>query len=193
MAPDTFIFHTLQSFTGNPALDQIMFFFAEFLILAVPAGLVYLWYQGEDGRMDSLYVFTAVLTALIASYTVLGQAIQHQSPFQIFDTIASGSPENSFPSQHTATILATVLPLFWRKRQKLAYLSLGLGILTGLSRIYIGEHYLIDIAGSTIAALIGFSTVYIVDRYFEEHMKNLAEFGNDIERKIFGPFRKLLK
>ena len=193
MASDTFVFHFLQSLTGNPAVDQLMIFFAEFLVLAVPAGLVYLWYRGEDGRMDSLYVFTAVLVALIASYAVLGQAIQHESPFQMYETIASGEAENSFPSQHTATLLATVLPLLWRKRKNLAYFFLGTGLLTGFSRIYIGEHFFVDILGSGLAALIGFGAVYFIEKYFDGYMEKLAEFGNEVEKKLFGPVRKLAR
>ncbi|WP_414837961.1 phosphatase PAP2 family protein [Candidatus Nanosalina sp. VS9-1] len=191
MSPDGILFNFIHSLPGNPAVDQLMIFFAEFLVLAVPAALVYLWYQGKAGRIDSLYVFIAVTVALIASYAVLGQAIQHESPFQVYNTIASGEPENSFPSQHTATLLAMVLPLLWRKRKNFAYFFLGTGLLTGFSRIYIGEHYPVDILGSAIAAIIGFAAVILIEKYMDSYVEALANLGHKVERKISRPFRKI--
>jgi undecaprenyl-diphosphatase len=181
------VFQFLQSMTGNPVLDQLMVFLAEFLVLLVPLTLVYLWFQGEEGRKNSLYIFTAVVVGIIASYAVLGQVHQHASPYQNFDTIASGEPENSFPSQHTTAVLSMVLPLLWRKKEKLAGLLLGTGVLTGFARIYIGEHYLVDILGAGAAAVIGFGAVYLIERYLDDQVEELADFGHMIERTILGP------
>lgn len=181
------LFRFLQSMTGNPMLDQLMIFFAELLVLLVPVTLVYLWFKGEDGRKDSLYIFTAVVIGILASYAVLGQLHQHASPYQNFDTIASGEPENSFPSQHATAVLSMVLPLFWRKREKLAGLLLGTGVLTGFARIYIGEHYLVDILGAGAAAVIGFGAVYLIERFLDDQVEELADFGHMIERTILGP------
>jgi undecaprenyl-diphosphatase len=181
------LFQFLQSMTGNPVLDQLMIFSAEFLVLLVPVTLVYLWFRGEDGRKDSLYVFTAVVIGIIASYAVLGQLHQHDSPYQNFDTIASGESENSFPSQHATAVLSMVLPLLWRKRERLAGLLLGTGVLTGFARIYIGEHYLVDILGAGAAAVIGFGVVYLIERFLDDQVEELADFGHMIERTILGP------
>jgi len=178
-------FEFLQQFTGNPLIDSLMVFLAEALVLAVPIVLVYLWFQGEKGRKDSVYVFVAVLATLFLSYTLLGNTIQHESPFQNYDTLASGEPENSFPSQHTATILATVPVLYWLKRRKLAYTFLTLGIITGLSRIYIGEHYLIDILGSGLAALLGYTAIWAIDRKLEKEVQYVIDLAYRIQRKIF--------
>jgi undecaprenyl-diphosphatase len=178
--------------TGNPVLDQLMIFFAEFLVLLVPVTLVYLWFQGEKGRKDSLYIFTAVVIGILASYAVLGQLHQHASPYQNFDTIASGEPENSFPSQHATALLSMVIPLFWRKREKLAGLLLGTGVLTGFARIYIGEHYLVDILGAGAAAVIGFGAYYLLESFLDDHVEELADFGHMIERTIIGPVEERL-
>lgn len=187
----TAFFQALQSFTGNPVLDTLMLVFAEYLAFLVPLCLVYLWFQGEEGRKTSLYAFTAVVAALIFSYALLGQVYQHESPYQNFETIASGEPENSFPSQHTAVVISIVLPLLWRKREKLAYLFLGAGAATGFARIYIGEHYLVDILGSGAAAVLGFGVVYLMERYLDEEVGEMAEFGHRIEKTVLEPLRSL--
>lgn len=188
----TWFFQAVQGFTGNPVVDQLMFLVAELTVILVPVALVYLWYQGEDGRKTSLYAFMAVAAGLAASYLVLGQIMQHPSPYQEFETIASGEPENSFPSQHTAAVLGMILPLLWRKRRKLAYLFTGAGAATGFARIYIGEHYLIDILGSAAAAAIGFGVTYLVYRYMDEYVKELAGVGDRLEKKLLGPVRSAL-
>lgn len=182
---ETWFFGFVQSLTGNPLVDELMIFSAEFLVLLVPLTLVYLWFQDSRGRTDSVYAFTAVLSGLIVSYTVLAQVYQHDSPFQMYETIASGEPENGFPSQHTTVILSMILPMIWQSRRKLAGLFLVSGILTGFSRIYIGEHFLIDIIGATLAASIGFTVMYLVQKYLDEEVNRLVEFGYKLQKKIF--------
>lgn len=60
---------------------------------------------------------------------------------------------SSFPSGHTATAfaIATVLVLFMRNTKK-QILILGMALLVGYSRIYLAQHFVIDIM---IGALIG--------------------------------------
>ncbi len=181
---ETWFFGFVQSLTGNSLIDELMVFSAEFLVLLVPLTLLYLWFQDDQGRLDSIYSFTAVLSGLIVSYVVLAQVYQHDSPFQMYDTIASGEPENGFPSQHTTVVLSMILPMIWQSRKKLASLFLVSGILTGFSRIYIGEHFLIDILGAGLAASIGFIVMLLVQRYLSEEVKQLAELGYKVQKKI---------
>ena len=70
---------------------------------------------------------------------------------------------NSFPSGHTATAFAmfTVIALFVsNKNYQWLFLILAIGV--GYSRIYLGQHFLLDIlAGSLIGVLCGISAYYI--------------------------------
>jgi undecaprenyl-diphosphatase len=182
---ETWFFGFVQSLTGNPLIDQLMIFSAEFLIILVPLTLVYLWFQDDQGRLDSVYAFTAVLSGLMVSYVVLAQVYQHNSPFQIYDTIASGEPENGFPSQHTTVVLSMVLPLIWQSRKKLAALFLTSGVLTGFSRIYIGEHFLIDILGAGLAASIGFAATLLIQKYLGEEVNRSVDFTYRLQKKVF--------
>lgn len=182
---ETWFFGFVQSLTGNPVVDELMIFSAEFLVLLVPTTLVYLWFQGQEGRQDSVYSFIAVMSGLIVSYALLAQVYQHESPFQMYETIASGEPENGFPSQHTTVILSMVLPLLYQSRRKLAGLLFTIGIITGFSRIYIGEHFLIDIIGAGIAAATGFLIMKLVQKHLDEEVNQLIDIGYKIQRKIF--------
>lgn len=65
---------------------------------------------------------------------------------------------NSFPSGHTTTAFAifTILCLFYSKC-KSQYLWVSLAIIAGVSRVYLSQHFWIDIfVGSFIGIFIGF-------------------------------------
>jgi membrane-associated phospholipid phosphatase len=71
----------------------------------------------------------------------------------------------SFPSGHTATIfcLAILLSLFVRKRvASIAFVSMA--VLVAYSRIYLLEHFLMDIAAG---AAVGISITFSLWHYFE--------------------------
>jgi len=70
---------------------------------------------------------------------------------------------NSFPSGHTTTAFAifTILILYSSKNS-IQYLWLMLAILAGVSRVYLSQHFWIDIfAGSILGILIGFISMMI--------------------------------
>lgn len=71
---------------------------------------------------------------------------------------------NSFPSGHTTTAFAifTVLILYHSKKP-IQYIWLLFAILAGLSRVYLSQHFLIDVfAGSVLGILIGFISMMIL-------------------------------
>ncbi|MBB6237276.1 membrane-associated phospholipid phosphatase [Pedobacter sp. AK013] len=63
--------------------------------------------------------------------------------------------QNSFPSGHTASAfaLATVLVLVFRKKKISSY-CLFFALLIGYSRIYLAQHFLIDVIFGAIAGII---------------------------------------
>jgi membrane-associated phospholipid phosphatase len=69
---------------------------------------------------------------------------------------------SSFPSGHTASIFALVTMLaFFSKHKKLSALYLIPAILVGYSRIYLAQHFLLDVlAGSVIGVLIAIFVYY---------------------------------
>ena len=74
---------------------------------------------------------------------------------------------NSFPSGHTATAfaMATVLVLMLAdKKWQLPVLLAA--TLVGFSRIYLGQHFLLDVlVGAPIGVICGIGCVYLAQRY----------------------------
>lgn len=182
MNPNTVLFEAIHSLTGNAFVDQSMVFLAEYLIVLIPLILVYLWFIGRDGKEDSILVFGGTLFGLIVSYA-MGLFYSHQNPSAVYETISAMSPENAFPSQHTTVMFSAALPLIYRHRDRLGYLMLIAGLSTGFARVYIGEHWPVDILGAFMASLFGLAVVYLVEEYVEL-IEPLYVLSETIESKL---------
>lgn len=154
----------LQFYTGNegtPFLNEVMIFAAEKLIYLVPVALLYLWFTTEERKTISVFIFVTIVVSLAISYA-LGQFYSHPAPYMAgYETILVDAPENSFPSQHTTVMFGFAWPLFYlQDRRRAGLVGLVLASLVGISRVYVGVHYPIDIVGAIGASLLGVTLVY---------------------------------
>lgn len=185
MSLDQQIFLLIQQLTGNSILDQLMLLFAEYLIFFVPLSLIYLWFSERTAKRRELTGFTAYSTVFsIAISYAMGLLYFHQNPSATFDTIVAHRPENAFPSQHTTTILATSLPLIYKQYRKIGGFLLVSGLLTGFARVYIGEHWPLDILGAFMAASLGLLIAEFSWEKIEFVWRPLIDYYQDIEGKI---------
>jgi undecaprenyl-diphosphatase len=82
---------------------------------------------------------------------------------------------NSFPSGHTATITAFVLPMIiWRRR--LAALLASIVVVVAAARVYISAHHLSDVVAG---AALGFTIALLVSRRF---LVSIAALPKDTQR-----------
>ena len=64
---------------------------------------------------------------------------------------------NSFPSGHSATaFILFFLTAYFFSNKKVLWMGAVYAILCGYSRIYLGQHFPIDVAGGIIAAILSF-------------------------------------
>ncbi|MFB6167194.1 MAG: phosphatase PAP2 family protein [Candidatus Nanohaloarchaea archaeon] len=184
MGMDAAMFEAVQSITGNPVLDQLMVYSAELLVVSVPLALVYLWFTGREGKEDSIYSFATAVVGVAASYA-MGLFYSHPSPYTAYDTVVTGSAaENAFPSQHATVMFAAAAGFYLRDRDRLGNTILGLGLLTGFARIYVGEHFPVDIAGAGVAAAAAIGLVILLEDRAEPLVSQLAEFFQDLEDQV---------
>lgn len=167
----------VQSLTGNPLIDSVMVFSAEYLVLLVPLTLGYLWLQGRKGRRDMFFSSAAVVAGIGSTY-ILGLFYYHQPPqFQGFETLLTKELENAFPSQHTAAAFSIVWPLIYQERYRLSAVLLVAAALTGFARVYTGLHFPLDILGGIAASLLGFAAAYIL----EDRVESLESWFSRLE------------
>lgn len=181
---------TLFTLHGNPAIDSLMIYFAEYLVLFVPLILVCLWFQSRTGEEDSLYTFYTVVTGLTVSYC-MGLIYSHGNPSTVFDTLVAQKPENAFPSQHTTVVVASALAYFQRDRRNLGLLMAAAAVLTGVARIYIGVHWPIDILGSLVAASLGLGVAYISWDRLEPVWRPALDLYDRIFSQVIGRLKQL--
>ncbi len=86
----------------------------------------------------------------------------------------------SFPSGHTTTafMLATFLYLVLSKKMKIHWLLMGIAFLVGFSRVYLMQHFLVDIwAGALLGISSSLVSYYLVLKFFSKkvHQKSILQ------------------
>jgi membrane-associated phospholipid phosphatase len=69
---------------------------------------------------------------------------------------------NSFPSGHTSTVFALACSMRSFVKPRVYGAALAVAVLTGVSRVYIGVHFPLDVV---IGAMLGWISAWIVERY----------------------------
>ncbi|MCG1036279.1 phosphatase PAP2 family protein [Polaribacter sargassicola] len=124
-------------------------------------------------KMTYVFLVSGVLTLLITHLfkkilfkgTLRPAAALGEENLHLIDGVKIAMM-NSFPSGHTTTAFAifTILCLYFAKC-KSQYLWISLAIIAGFSRVYLSQHFLVDIfVGSFIGILIGITSMAIFSK-----------------------------
>ncbi|EHK63723.1 phosphatase PAP2 family protein [Achromobacter arsenitoxydans] len=125
------------------------------LILLVPGIMAAAWlWGGEQQRSLMLKALASIAVALFASY-LCGLLWPHPRPFVIGlgHAFFAHKPTSSFPSNHTIIIATFAFALILdRRRAAWGWLALAGAVVVGTSRVYLGVHFPLDIAGGLALA-----------------------------------------
>ncbi len=125
------------------------------LILLVPGVMAAVWLWGRQAQRSlMLKALASVAVALGLSY-VCGALWPHPRPFVIGlgHVFFAHKPTSSFPSNHTIIIAAFAFALILDRRWAgWGWLALAGALLVGTSRVYLGVHFPLDIAGGLLLA-----------------------------------------
>ena len=142
-------------------------FIANRLILLVPAALAGLWlWGGQPQRGLVLKTLTGIGVALFISY-LCGALWPHPRPFTIGlgHAFFAHKATSSFPSNHTIIIATLAFTLLFDRRWAgWGWATLALAAVVGLSRVYLGVHFPLDIAGGLLLAPLAAALVMPVWR-----------------------------
>jgi membrane-associated phospholipid phosphatase len=147
---------------GSPFLTHAMFAITSFgstraaALIAVPFGLYLLWRRR--------FYWLAATISSIGGGMLLNRLLKYafHRPRPFFDDPLLKLTSYSFPSGHTmtATVLYGVLAAYffaattdWRRRVLIVFSASFLILLVGLSRMYLGAHYLSDVLGAMAEGL----------------------------------------
>lgn len=167
-----FSLHTLLN-SFNTSFFDVFFKYATYLGDGVIFGVLVVLFFFIKKRMALVFLISGILTLLVTHFfkkiifkgvprpvATLGEESLH---------LVNGvkiAMANSFPSGHATTAFAvfTILCLYFAKC-KSQYIWISLAILASLSRVYLSQHFLVDIfVGSFLGILIAFVSMSFYKR-----------------------------
>lgn len=167
----------------NAFLDQLMIFLSKDLWYFYIAIVVLIFVIGIINKNDiyrkiafSTFVFTMFnlfLSFLIGSIYFEDRPFVHNKVNVLYPHVADAS----FPSDHAIGTMSIALGLD-RYNKLLSRLLTITSVLVGISRVYVGHHYPLDILG---AYILVFATDYIYNMKFRDKVENLYEMA---EKKV---------
>ncbi len=156
----------INGWSGNPALDELMFLAAQWLIFPVFAGLAALMVV-QVRRRELRPVLLSAATLVLAFVLGLAAAALHpeRRPFQSHDVrlLFEHTLGQSFPSDHATAAFAAALAAVAFLSRRWGFVLLGAAVLIGFARVYAGVHYPGDILASAVVALIAVLLVEVAD------------------------------
>lgn len=141
-------------------LNPFFVFIADYTVYILIAAVLIYWFTRS--KKNRLMVISSLLSVVIAE--VVGKTVSlfhfNYQPFVSLsgvNQLIEKDIGNSFPSDHTI-IFFTVCFTFFFFKKKYKYLWIGLALLVGLSRIWVGVHYPADVL---TGAITGIAAAYL--------------------------------
>lgn len=143
----------------NAAIDAIMKFSTNYALYVFAIILLAMWFLGTT-YMKKTVVYAAVSGAVALIINIIISKFYFEArPFVTYDNInvlVEHAADASFPSDHTTGAIALAVAIVLRHK-KIGIIAVLFALLTGFSRIYVGNHYPFDVvAGIIIATIVAF-------------------------------------
>lgn len=149
----------VQTIAASPVLSNIFIVLGVGLVYLLPLILLYTWFvlSRKTALRSALVGIIAWegLNKMVATYVA--------RPRPAFSQIGTKElifhrPDTSFPSDHSAFLMAVAATFYFTGHKKLGHLTLGIAVLVGIARVGIGVHFPTDILAGW---LIGFIVAYL--------------------------------
>ena len=165
-------------------------------ILFIVLGLIFLLFKKT--RKVGAGMLIGIAVGAIFTNVTIKPLIERPRPFELLEysddpTIAvfrewwinmgevHASSMRSFPSGHTTSAVAALVPVFMFCDKKKSWLALVAAVLMGASRNYVQVHYPSDVLGGIIVGLIAGLVAFFVVSFV---MKRLEESKNPMLSKV---------
>jgi len=141
----------------NGAVLAVALFLADKVIFLVAAALVWGWARAGLRTRSKLFAVGLAAVLGLAINLVIAAFWQNPRPFAlgVGNQFLPHAPDSSFPSDHATILFAVGFGLFAARAASVwSWLALILAVAVAWSRIYVGVHWPLDMAGSLIVALM---------------------------------------
>jgi undecaprenyl-diphosphatase len=154
---------------NNTRIANIITFFGTGTFLIPSYSLILFYLIRLNYRKYAVMVLTTVISSLLLGWLLKPTFHRLRPPYPL----VSGAGGYSFPSGHALggfIFTGVIIYLLWKTSKKIhfkcfmSFLFTVFGLMIGLSRVYLHVHYITDVAGSLLVALIWLSLTYLCFR-----------------------------
>ncbi len=165
------LFLAINQYAGSSKIiDVIAVSLAEYLPYVFIIILLYLWFkQNAEKKVALLHACYSAILGLFINLAI-SSVYFHPRPFMenLGTTLIHHVADSSMPSDHTTFMLSIAISLFLNKPTgMLGYILLVSGFIGGVSRVFIGVHFPMDIFASVIVSLLAAVTVSLLNARLE--------------------------
>ncbi|MBI2338254.1 phosphatase PAP2 family protein [Candidatus Daviesbacteria bacterium] len=149
-------------------LDQLMIFASTSLIYLMLLGVLFLALKGETRDRKAFLLIIVGLPVAIIIIKIIHLFLFEPRPFVTFNftPIVPEDANASFPSRH-ATISAVIAFSYTYFKSKWTPFLLFIMLWIGLSRIFVGVHYPLDVLGGFTTAVLAIFISLKIKKFLE--------------------------
>ncbi|PRT19082.1 undecaprenyl-diphosphatase [Bacillus wiedmannii] len=155
------VFQWFNNFAGSSKLlDKLMIAITNSAVYVAILFMFILWFNNGKKvnaikkQYTVLYTTLSVIIALLVN-VVIHAVYYHPRPFVSHDVhqLVPHAADSSFVSDHSVLVFSIAF-VFLLRGEKLKYVALIWAVLVGVSRMYVGVHYPLDILGAAFLTFI---------------------------------------
>ncbi|MGH0599390.1 undecaprenyl-diphosphatase [Bacillus mycoides] len=168
------VFQWVNNFAGSSKLlDTLMIAITNSVPYVAILFMLILWFNNGKKENAIRKQYTVLYTTLSVSIALLVNVLihavyYHPRPFitHHVNQLVPHAADSSFVSDHSVLVFSIAF-VFILRGEKLKYIALIWAILVGVSRMYVGVHYPLDILGAAFLTFITSGLVMQSARIFE--------------------------
>ena len=170
---DRSLFEVINKGFSADFMNALLPLFSDFHIWVIPLGIIwalFFWRTDRRGRLVAIGCFLVVVVTDQVSDSILKPAVQRNRPCNVIPAVnyyddhgrwivtdkfglTTYKPSYSFPSNHAANIAGQAM--YWSYfYPQVAPVSVAVAAVVGLSRVYLGHHYPLDVAAGYLIGVL---------------------------------------
>ncbi|MBJ7932276.1 MULTISPECIES: undecaprenyl-diphosphatase [Bacillus cereus group] len=185
------VFQWFNNFAGSSKLlDTLMITITNSAACVAILFMLILWFNNGKKENAIRKQYTVLYTTLSVSIALLVNVLihavyYHPRPFVSHDVhqLVPHAADSSFVSDHSVLVFSIAF-VFMLRGEKLKYIALIWAVLVGISRLYVGVHFPLDVIGAAVITIITSSLLLQNKRIFEPIAKLVFKIYALVARRI---------